>query len=244
MLDNITQNHHFDKKFISILIEGTIGSCSNTELSCRLIIVTDPSAAPSVYCFILHLLSTPEYKTGQHSSVLLRILWFCFPQNKICPNLWELLVFYNSHFILVDCLSWLDTYWLDVWGIHDLLLVKCFDAWCRYNTLIAVNDRIIVGISVWELARSCCYDDLQLVLFWLNHSDLLWIFRLFKYHRVIIDHLLAVSCRLSFSSALSSSAMTSNTNNNIIITSEGATLSQHTVTTHNNNQIHSKQSIL
>ena len=32
VLDNITQNHHFDKKFISILIEGTIGSCSDTEL--------------------------------------------------------------------------------------------------------------------------------------------------------------------------------------------------------------------
>ena len=45
MLDNITQNHHFDKKFISILIEGTIGSCSDTELSCWLIIVTDPSPA-------------------------------------------------------------------------------------------------------------------------------------------------------------------------------------------------------
>lgn len=155
-------------------------------------IVTDPSSPPVSLLLqsSSNLTSTvPPDRTGQLSvkqlSSAYTIAAYCgFVSHKICPNLWELLVFYILYLILVHSayLGWIHIVWLVVWEIHDLYFL--LNVHCRYNTLrlIKLNDRIIVGISVWELARSCCYDDLQLVLFWLNHSDLLWIFRQFKYH--------------------------------------------------------------
>ena len=144
VLDNITQNHHFDKKFISILIEGTIGSCSDTEL-----LVDNsywsPQPQPPPVSLLLHtwsplssssrvqnwtgLLSQTSKNQDQQRSIAA----YCGSvSHKICPNLWELLVFYILNLILVDSayLGSIHIVWLfEGFMIYFLLTVQCW-----YNT--------------------------------------------------------------------------------------------------------------